>query len=168
MYELIRSGQSSEFIKPCDGSENLMTLLADKTISNLECKVSDLTIFDLNTPSIATDKQPIHILGMSDYGMNCDSQLLMQVATEPNLSENFFTQAQIAELIKNNFWQMVNSCADEIFAMFTIEKDGITRELLACIHCFGQTSSCYIFDLKDEKEIWTKSQILRSVVIKTN
>jgi hypothetical protein len=167
MYELMHNSGGNDALQPCDGTETLTSLLEKKEIFQLECQVSNLKLSDLNVPSASTEKQPFHILAMANYNIKCDLNLLMQMATEPNLSNNYFTQAQVVDLIRSKGRAIRDSYAAEIFAMFTIEIAGITRNLVACICCSGSYIGCVIYDLDDELGFKRGNRDRRSVLIKT-
>ncbi|MFZ4648426.1 MAG: hypothetical protein ACOYMB_02180 [Patescibacteria group bacterium] len=167
LYEMIRNMQSMDALLDCDYSKTLKTLLEKNIISNINCdSVPGLTIQDLNVPSEKTSRQPFSIFAIENNHMSVNLQLFLQMATEPNLFNNHFTQAQLVDLIENHQTAIHESFADEIFVMFSLKKEGVVMDLVAMINFMRNNSKCYIFD-QNSNYLWYDSDHTRSVLIKT-
>jgi len=124
-----------------------------------------MTIADLNIPSQASERQPVSLMAMPSYGVGASIKLLLQMATEPNLDNNCFTQAQVAEYIANNPQMMRDSAADEIFFLFKAEeKGGAERKLVLCLDLAQNSMFGTIYDLEDSIIPSDQNQ---SILIKT-
>lgn len=167
-YETLRGLKSDKFIPSCDGSRTLahFLLLEERDTNCLSCSIPGLTVIDLNIPSRASERQPVRLIAMSDFGVQASIKLLLQTATEPNLDNNCFTQAQVVEYIENNPQMMRDLEADEIFILFKVEeKGGAERKLVLCLNFVRNSMSGTIYDLEAKIVPGHHNQ---SVLIKTN
>lgn len=163
-YESARKGKSDGILKD---HQTLVTLLKRGIIRQLDIRVPDISMSDLDSPNMIEQEQKFRLFSVPKNGAVLDLKSMLQKATEPSLKDNLFTQAQIADLIENHWMVMIDCFSLEIFAMFRIEKDGVPRDLVAVINCFGKESNCRIFGI-NEKAIWGAANVDRAIVIKTN
>lgn len=168
IYEMIKKSYDREKIPVIDGTESLISLLGQGVIVSLKSPIPGFDIMDLAKSSPISEKQPFYIFAASPrVGVTCNLKFFLQASTEPDLAPNFFTPAQAANFIKNNFASMRDSAAEEIYVMFRLEKDDKSRELVLQIQRPGVDNICTIFDLADDSRDWNISSRTRSILIKT-